>query len=167
VSVFYQAETWTTRDGRTLRLEEMAPGHRENLLRYLRRNIKGLRFKLELYWLVQVANHDGGDMAHDALEREEHFVSFAKPDELLDSLPLVKRLRWLNRQPYLPTSHLNPILAMFRVSGQSAEEFLPNLDPARLWVLQFHEADEAHATRVLTRLARIQKEAYAYDRFTE
>jgi hypothetical protein len=153
VSVFYQAETWTTRDGRTLRLEEMAPGHRENLLRYLRRNIKGLRFKLELYWLVQVANHDGGDMAHDALEREAHFVSFAQPDELLDSLPLVKRLRWLNRQPYLPTSRTNPIL--------------PNLDPARIWVLQFHEADEAHATRVLTRLARIQKEAYAYDRFTE
>lgn len=101
MNTLYQKEVWTTRDGRTMRLEEMTRGHRENLLAYLERNIESIRFRLGWYWAVELGLHEGGDAAHDALEREAAFVDNAPAAELLESLPLVKRLRWLNRTVHL------------------------------------------------------------------
>lgn len=97
VSSFYQATHWTTRAGHTMRLEEMPPGHRANLLKYIWKNFSIIRAKLGWWWAMQVSTHDGGDMAHDRLQAEADAFDEMSDHDLYHSLPLVKRLRWLNR----------------------------------------------------------------------
>lgn len=93
-----QTNRWITRDGEEFRVEDMTHGHRANLLRYLWRTIDVTREQVVMYWLIEVAFHDGGDMAHDALEHELYAAEISSREEFFLSLPLVKRLRELTTE---------------------------------------------------------------------
>lgn len=93
-----QNKAWTTQRGETLALEDMTREHRRNLLAYLRRRIDQIRHELLWYWALEVHGHEGGELAHEALECELEFVTRASDDELFDSLPLIKRLRSLQEE---------------------------------------------------------------------
>lgn len=88
-------ETWTTREGEVIALEDLEPSHRRNILRWTARRIERVREVEGWRWAIQVALHDGGDMAHDAIESEAAFVDESSPVEFFNSLPLVKALKAL------------------------------------------------------------------------
>ncbi len=66
---FDQGEWWRTRDGRWLRIAEMEPGHRYNAAAMLMRSARAQAFRYAWDFDGMVGAHDGGDVAHDALER--------------------------------------------------------------------------------------------------
>jgi hypothetical protein len=72
---FDQGEWWRTRDGRWLRIAEMEPGHRYNTAAMLMRTAPMQAFRYAMGWAGIADGHDGGDMAHDALERIADDVS--------------------------------------------------------------------------------------------
>jgi hypothetical protein len=85
-----QSRLWITKDGRELRLEEMEPSHRDNLLAYLRRRAKTLHFCSAGLLGVPMPDIDtmAYDMVSDALDRE----IYMDPAEWLEEQPLVIRL---------------------------------------------------------------------------
>lgn len=121
-------EEWKSRDGRVWKLEDMEREHRENVIGYLRRILPVIRNRMSFYWMYEVAMHDGGDAAQDALEAEEDFVNYSSDDELLESLPIVKRLRELNYRPL--TSKTNQVLARFRHSELHIDHWITAMDAA-------------------------------------
>jgi len=66
---FNQGEWWRTRDGRWLRVVEMEPGHRYNTAAMLMRTAHIQAGRYAWGFAGMVAEHDGGDMAHESLER--------------------------------------------------------------------------------------------------
>lgn len=66
---FDQREWWLTKDGRWLRIAEMEPGHRYNTAAMLLRTARLHAFRYAWGFAGEVGAHDGGEMAHDALER--------------------------------------------------------------------------------------------------
>lgn len=89
-------ETWTTREGETMRLEDMEPGHRENVIRWIYRHQRLIRMGMELYY-IEGSLLMNGEMASESLEQMAHEVQHTPTEDLIESLPLVKRLRELNR----------------------------------------------------------------------
>jgi hypothetical protein len=84
----YQDRMWVTKDKRRLLIEDMSASHRYNLLQYLRR-------KAGLYANVNIM------MPHNFIaidEVEEMDWKLDHPEEWLETLPLVKRLRALVEQ---------------------------------------------------------------------
>ena len=69
VARFDQGEWWRTRDGRWLRIAEMSAGHRYNAAAMLMRGAPLHAFRYAGGFAGEVAAHDGGEMAHDSLER--------------------------------------------------------------------------------------------------
>jgi hypothetical protein len=96
---FLNTETWTTRDGETIALEDMTPEHRENTLNFIGRRMHRYRDVIVLHYLFEAAWHDGGDAAQDALDAIAYHAETAPLEELMDSLPIVRRLRELNGIP--------------------------------------------------------------------
>jgi hypothetical protein len=68
---FGQGEWWRTQDGRWLRIAEMSAGHRYNTAAMLMRSAQHHAFRYAWGFGGEVAAHDGGDMAHESLERLE------------------------------------------------------------------------------------------------
>lgn len=69
VARFDQGEWWRTRDDRWLRIADMDETHRYNTAAMLTRRAGHHAFAYALSFAGEVDRHDGGDMAHDALER--------------------------------------------------------------------------------------------------
>ncbi len=88
----YQDKVWTSREGVTLRLKEMAPSHRANLLRWIERNAGKLR-RAELNSMYQFSMFVNGEMALDAIDSEISYLERISPEQYLDGLPLVAKLR--------------------------------------------------------------------------
>lgn len=66
---FDQGEWWLTKDGRWLRIADMDETHRYNVAAMLMRRAARHAFAYSWAFVGVVSAHDGGDMAHDALER--------------------------------------------------------------------------------------------------
>jgi hypothetical protein len=77
----------------------MTPEHRENTLNFIGRRMHRYREAIVLHYLFEAAWHDGGDAAQDALDSIAHHAETAPLEELMDSLPIVRRLRELNGVP--------------------------------------------------------------------
>jgi hypothetical protein len=66
---FDQGEWWRTKDGRWLRIADMDETHRYNTAAMLTRRAAHHAFAYSWAFVGVVGGHDGGDMAHDALEQ--------------------------------------------------------------------------------------------------
>lgn len=66
---FEQGEWWQQRSGEWIRTADMSPGHRYNTAAMLMRAASYHAFRYALTSSIEVASHDGGEMAHDSLER--------------------------------------------------------------------------------------------------
>lgn len=95
VSLFDQGEWWLNRGKRWLRIADMGPGHRYNTAAMLLRGAPVHAFRYAWGFSGMVANHDGGEMAHDALEQaaDELFRETAgQPHAWLRATSLYKAL---------------------------------------------------------------------------
>lgn len=81
----HQDQVWITKDGHELRLADMEPRHRRNVLAMLRRN--AARLKYEAMFRMAVGPRPRGDAACDAFDD-----AFAIQLEQLDG-------EWLERRP--------------------------------------------------------------------
>jgi hypothetical protein len=96
--MLYQDSIWTTRDGRTLRLEDLTAEHRGNLMAWLVRNAR--RFSVQFPFHVPFPNFQG-EMAQDMAEHEffaEWDFAFRDPEEWIKSTPLYQKLEELSNQ---------------------------------------------------------------------
>lgn len=66
---FDQGEWWLQKSGAWIRIADMSPGHRYNTAAMLMRAANVHAFKYAFEFAGVVDRHDGGEMAHDALER--------------------------------------------------------------------------------------------------
>lgn len=89
----YQDERWTTRDGKTLALEDMTPEHRRNLLAMLRRRADS--YKLSAQMSLAYGMQPSGDAACDAFDAMCDEIGRTPAAQWLEELPLVERLREL------------------------------------------------------------------------
>lgn len=88
-ALFQQDVWWRTRDGRWLRIEEMAPSHRDNLIRYLRRTAD--RWNLSCWFDVMSVPSPEHPSDGVALALEELFRDLER-DDWLERTPLMKKL---------------------------------------------------------------------------
>lgn len=108
MSDLMQAEYWVTKDGRQLRLMDMEPGHRRNLLRFLRRRAASTKARYDAALSnaivstshtvigvmggqdIEVPVHDDemSDAVSDMFDRQLN----TPPAVWLESLPLVREL---------------------------------------------------------------------------
>lgn len=91
MDVLRQDKIWIAKDGRKLRLEEMEPGHRSNLLAYLRRRAPGLHLQNALR-LSTMPMPDIESMAYDTLSDGINRELDMPPERWLEEQPLVIRL---------------------------------------------------------------------------
>jgi len=89
-----QDQMWTTREGVTLRLEDMTPDHRRNTLCWLRRHAAGLKFHYELS-IIMSPMQPSGDMACDAFDAGLRELEEEPDAQWLNTTPLVLRLTGL------------------------------------------------------------------------
>lgn len=92
---FDQGVWWRKKDDSWVRIADMTPGHRYNTAAMLMRNAAHHAFVYSMGFSVMVAAHDGGEMAHDALERMDAEIrrqSFCDPAGWLRSTALYKAL---------------------------------------------------------------------------
>jgi hypothetical protein len=88
-----QDQTWTTQDGETLKLEDMTPSHRRNLLAFLERRARRL---LDRYiWNLCSGPEPIGDAAVALFESMLEAIEVRDPIEWLNETVFVKRLRQL------------------------------------------------------------------------
>lgn len=66
-----RGEIWRTREGREMTVEQMTESHAWNLQRWLERRADLVLFAANVEMGCMVVDHDGGEMAHDALDHEE------------------------------------------------------------------------------------------------
>jgi len=66
---FDQGTWWRRLSGEWVRVAEMSPGHRYNTAAMLMRGAPTHAFRYAWGFASMVADHDGGEMAHDSLER--------------------------------------------------------------------------------------------------
>ena len=87
-----QDKIWITQDGRRFQVEEMEPGHRANLLAFLRRRAAVLQLMgtVDLVAHVRMPNEDtmAYDSVSDAINREIDM----DPGRWLEEQPLMRRL---------------------------------------------------------------------------
>lgn len=92
-STLEQDKVWTTRDNRTLQLEDMDPVHRKNTLRLLERK------KIQFNFIAFARDFGGygpsGEMAQRCFDREVDEFIERGVDEWFTGLPLIRRLREL------------------------------------------------------------------------
>lgn len=69
IARFDQRKWWRRQDDSWVRIADMSPGHRYNTAAMLMRNAAHHAHVYSWALSGKVAAHDGGDMAHDALER--------------------------------------------------------------------------------------------------
>lgn len=69
VAQFDQGEWWRQKSGTWIRIADMAPGHRYNTAAMLMRAAAVHGYRYATGFSIEAARHDGGEMAHDSLER--------------------------------------------------------------------------------------------------
>lgn len=92
-STLEQDVIWITRDGRTLRLEDMDPTHRKNTLRLLER--KKIQFNMIAFSRDFGGYGPNGEVAQWCFEREVDEFIKQGIDNWFTKLPLICRLREL------------------------------------------------------------------------
>ncbi len=99
--------TWKTRDGHVIPLEELTPAHRENIIAMIsgRSTVRRLRSMLGYLAVFELLGSGVDPYGDDHTEADlfdsySDWLDSATDTEIVDSLPLVQRLRELN----LPTS---------------------------------------------------------------
>lgn len=100
-----QTRVWTTRAGITMTLEEMDPGHRCNLMAMMERQAGQFKWRYEWSFGLEVAMHDGGEMAHDALEGELSRIENTPAVEWMRETPLYRRLVELDEETKAYVAH--------------------------------------------------------------
>jgi len=86
----YQDRVWTTKDGETLRLEDMTPNHRRRTLCYLRLHARAVKFNYELDLIL--GPQPVGEMACDMFDAGLRELEEQPAMEWLNETPLVTRL---------------------------------------------------------------------------
>lgn len=93
LDIIEQDKIWITRDGRALRLEDMDPTHKKNVLRLLRSHAVMLNLRqFTRYFVVDGPN---GEVAQSIFERTMEAFIRQDLDEWFAEQPLVRRLRAL------------------------------------------------------------------------
>lgn len=96
LDIIEQDKIWITRDGRTLRVENMDPNHRKNTLRMLERHASGLHFRAFMrYFVLPIGGRPNGEISNSVLDRAEQAFLEKKPIDWLGEQLLVRRLRVL------------------------------------------------------------------------
>lgn len=91
-----QDVTWITRDGRALKLEDMEPSHRRNVLRMLERRAVGLnQLAFRRYFVFPLGGAPTSDGASMMFEHAMDQFIEQHPSDWLREQPLVRRLRTL------------------------------------------------------------------------
>lgn len=88
-----QSETWTTREGQTLNVSEMATSHVANLIRWLEKREEALLEAARVEAEIYAAEHNGGEWAQDSLEQAVMELQGIDAHEFLTELPLYVALR--------------------------------------------------------------------------
>lgn len=83
---------WRTKEGLELTVDEMEPSHAQNLQRWLERRALLVKIASELEAGCAASDHNGGEMAHDDIEREFEYTLEAEPMDLLRRLPLYQAI---------------------------------------------------------------------------
>lgn len=98
--VLDQNEYWWTADGRALKLDEMTPGHRGNLINWLEQRalILLIQYQVEYGSGPFAPNGDMATLAFDRWLDEEFMKWHERPVEWLQQTPFYQRLRWLIEQ---------------------------------------------------------------------
>lgn len=97
--ILHQDEYWIVRSGEVVRLADMSPSHRGNLLRFLRKRARGIEFH-DMLFLFGGPFAPRGEMAQEFLEREMELRA-EDPLKWLNETKLVKRLAQLVEQDEL------------------------------------------------------------------
>lgn len=85
-----QDRVWQTADGRTMRLEDMSPSHRVNVVNLIKR--QALQLAVGYWWSIWTSPlAPQGDMAQLAVEQEER-AALDDPVAFVMRSPLVQRL---------------------------------------------------------------------------
>lgn len=89
---FDQGEWWLQKSGAWIRVADMSPSHRYNTAAMLMRHAEAHAFNYGMMLAGEVSLHDGGEMAHESLERmvDEHAEKDSR--EWLRSTALYKAL---------------------------------------------------------------------------
>ena len=85
-----KTDTWATKDGRTLALENIEPSHRANLLAFLQRRAAFAKQGVEAEYVYGHEPH--GEMALEDFHSELDHIAWQSPEEWLSDQPLYKRL---------------------------------------------------------------------------
>lgn len=116
--VFDQDETWTDQSGKTWRLRDMTPRHRENLIRFLRRNASHFAVFYGLY---------------DAARAGAHEALFGAPDDF--DIPTVMdeydQREWNMIQNGLPEEEVRKILDLAWMNGTVLMRALVSMVPPK------------------------------------
>ena len=92
--ILEQDKVWVTRDNRAVKLTDMSPRHRRNVLEYLCRHASAYHTKYILRALLG-PQPTPGSMAEDAFEQAIDEIERTPPNVWLETKPLVARLRLL------------------------------------------------------------------------
>jgi hypothetical protein len=68
--MFDQGVWWRQKSGAWIKIADMSPGHRYNTAAMVLRAARPYGFAYEMWFAGEVGAHEGGDMAHESLERE-------------------------------------------------------------------------------------------------
>lgn len=113
ITILHQDEVWLPLGAtQPTRLRKMEPGHIANLLAFLDKRKKQLKFADEWRWTVVAANHDGGEMAQDALDNIAERTMEQSEEDWFNELPLVIELRRLKAKydkKLLPDNFTNAV----------------------------------------------------------
>jgi hypothetical protein len=88
--LFYQDTWWVAKDGRVLRIDDMDPRHRDNLLPFLRRHADAYNdrcWRSLLHRIHLFSDTDAGDDAFDSI------LDDLAADDWIERTPLVAKLR--------------------------------------------------------------------------
>lgn len=87
-------DEWTTREGVTIKIRDMATSHIENTLRWIKRNEAAYVAKYKTSWLAVPYPMFNGDMAQQCAENEyEQLVDSMMNAKTMDDMTIVKALR--------------------------------------------------------------------------
>lgn len=96
-----RTDTWTTRDGDVIPLEKLTASHRANIIAMLYRQASHIREHMSNQIMVLSLSLTG-EMAMDMAALEQQRVDGALDEDLIEDLPLVRRLREIDRAQFAP-----------------------------------------------------------------